>query len=139
VPRSGLLTDLAIYIGTSSGNIDVGVYSTAGTRAKLYSTGSIACPTGGQWNVVGALSLAVSAGDQLDLVFAADNATATFGRISGGANGLNQLPSNFFVAPLGAAPKLSWAAAASFALPSSFSEATCVVDASSWAVAARVS
>ena len=77
VPTTGTLHDLTIYISTSAGNIDVGIYSTAATRARLYSTGSIACPAGGGWRNVGDPALAVTAGDQYDFCVA-QSAGATF-------------------------------------------------------------
>ena len=122
IPRSGTLTDLAVYVAaTSAGNIDVGVYSAAGTRAKLYSTGAIACPTANQWNIVGALSLAVTAGDQLDFALSTDSGTATFGRSLFNGPGLGGLPSGYLPAVAGS-PKLSWGIGASHPLPATFTE-----------------
>jgi hypothetical protein len=49
VTRTVIVTKATIVIGTSAGNIDVGVYSESGTR--LASTGSIASPGTGQRDV----------------------------------------------------------------------------------------
>ena len=124
IPKAGTLTDLAIYVGTSSGNVDVGVFDTAPTtRTKLYSTGSMACPAGGAWTVVGNPALAVNQGDQLDLVLACDNTTATFLRLTAVA-GAAQLPANFWPSPVGGLPFVYWIKSSAFPLPATIAENT---------------
>ena len=123
IPRSGTLVDLAVFVGTSSGNIDVGVYSTAATRARLYSTGSIACPAAGAWAVVGDPNITVYAGQQLDLFLAADNTTATFARFLGAHADQPALPTDFWASD-GAAPKLSFQATSVLPLPATIAEAS---------------
>jgi hypothetical protein len=120
--KTGTLTDLAVFVGTSSGNIDAGVYSTDATRAKLFSTGSIACPAAG-WAVVGNPNLAVTKGDQLEFFLSCDNITATFARNALGGS-MSTLPTNFWAAPGGAAPKICTLTASLFPLPASISEAS---------------
>jgi hypothetical protein len=122
VPRSGVLRDLAAFVQVSSGNIDAGVYSTAGTRARLWSTGSIACPTGGQWNILGDPALPVASGQQLDFHLGADNTTATFGGHSLSFSSVKQLPTVFWAAAGGALPKLA-STGPSFPLPATITEA----------------
>lgn len=110
VPKSGTLHDLAIVVGTASGNIEVGVLdTTATTRNRLYTTGTIACPTGTGWHIVGDPALSVTAGDHLDLYMSVDNVTATFSRHSSlGTTGEATLPANFLVSPLGGSPIIMW-------------------------------
>jgi hypothetical protein len=139
VPRTGTMVDLAIYVGATSGNIDVGVYSTAGTRVKLYSTGSIACPAANAWAVVGALSLSVTAGDQFDFLLASDNGTASFGRALQLPNAAaGQLPTNFWPAAGGALPKISMGMGAMFPLPATIAEGSVAAGIHALCIIARV-
>lgn len=110
VPKTGTLHDLAIYVGTSSGNIEVGILdTTATTRNRLYTTGSIAAPAGNSWRVVGDPALSVTQGDHIDLYMSADNTTVTVMRTqTGGPVGFTPLPANFLVSPLGGAPNYFW-------------------------------
>lgn len=77
--KTGTLTSIYAYIGTSSGNYDVGVYDVAQPRAKLYSSGSTATPVAG-WQLLASPSLSVTAGTEYELVISFDNNTATTGR-----------------------------------------------------------
>ena len=123
--KSGRIRDLTIFVGTSSGNIDLGIYDTvATTRTKLYSSGSTACGTGNAWQTVTAdTGVDVKAGDHLDLALACDNATATFGRAAAFANAaVVDLPSNYWTAPNGGANFMNWVKATAFALPSTIAE-----------------
>jgi hypothetical protein len=122
IPRSGTLTDLACLITASSGNLDAGVYDTsATTRNKLYSTGSIASPGTG-WRILGNPGLAVTAGDHLDFVVATDNTTFAMARASLGDLNISLLPTNFLPAPLGGKPALGWLAGPIFPLPATIAE-----------------
>jgi hypothetical protein len=125
MPRSGTLKDFAIWIATTSGNVDVGIYDTvSGTAGKLWSSTSTACGTVNTWQVVGDPNLAVTRGQHVDFVIGCDNATAAFGRVPPPVNPLLiQLPTNFMPSPQGALPKFAWRASASFPLPTSFTEA----------------
>lgn len=124
MPKSGTLSSIAIYLGTSSGNVDVGVYSTAATRLKLWSLGSTATSglTANAWNSVGNPALTVVQGEQYDFTVALDNATATVGESSLAAGGMGILPTGYLPGPA-AAPKLNWVVPTSFPLPASFTEA----------------
>lgn len=73
-----------VFIGTSSGNIDFGVYSFDGaTFTRLASAGSTVAGSG---NAVQSLALnavvALSPGVSYALAIAADNTTVTIGRLS---------------------------------------------------------
>jgi hypothetical protein len=139
IPKAGTLTDLAIYIGTSSGNADVGVYdATAATRNRLFSTGSIACPAGVQWTIVGNPNLAVAQGDQLDFAVVFDNATATVLRFQGAQSAQTQLPTGFWPAALGGTPRLSWSKTTAFPLPATTTEATIAANLAVAVIIARV-
>jgi hypothetical protein len=129
IPTAGTLRDLSVWIVTSSGNLQVGVYDTgqaaSTTRTRLYQSGSVVMGTGTNWQVVADPALAVTAGQQLDLAVIVDNNTATLGRIPphlGAAQ--SQLPTSFW--PTAVTPKLAWVhAPGSFILPSTLSEANC--------------
>jgi hypothetical protein len=73
------VTKISLYIATSSGNIDVGLYNSSGT--KLQSTGSMSSPgTGVQ--IITISSTAITAGQHY-LAIAADNTTFKWGQSSG--------------------------------------------------------
>ena len=131
VPRTGTLTDLSVYIVTSSGNIDVAVYDTTGTtRNRLWSSGSVACPAANAWTAVGNPGLSVTIGQQLDLTISVDNITASIGRCYGNSAAASaDLPASFWTADDGAFNLLSWQAAAVFPLPATLAEASMAVSA----------
>lgn len=107
-PITGVLHDLSIFVITQSGNLMASVYDTSATRARLWQSGSVACGAANAWQVIGDPALAVTAGQQIELGFSADNATAVFAIISQTPPGqFFQLPTSFWPAPLGAAPKLA--------------------------------
>lgn len=81
VPENGTLAHIGINIVTSSGNVDVGIYSIGSTCEKLYSTGTVPCPSAG-WQVVGNPQLSVTADQELLFIITCDNLTATFGRLA---------------------------------------------------------
>lgn len=136
VPTTGTLHDLTIYISTSAGNIDVGIYSTAATRARLYSTGSIACPAGGGWRNVGDPALAVTAGDQYDFCVA-QSAGATFGSRRFTSSGVATLPVAYTLGQVGLAI-LSYTKGTSFPLPATFTEASVTASGIILCIMARV-
>lgn len=138
VPKTGNLRDVAVYVGVSSGNVDVGVYSTASTRAKLWSSGSVACPAANGWGIVGDPNLAVTAGQQLDLWLSCDNTTATFGRVFVTNAAQSTLPTGFWPAN-GAEPKINGQANSVFPLPSTIAEASITNNSYNIALIARVS
>jgi hypothetical protein len=139
VGQAGTLTDLAVYVVSSAGNIDVGVYSTASPRVRLYSTGSIACPAAGAWRIVGSLSLVVAAGDQYDLVIGNDTGTATIGATANAvAAAIATLPAGYLPA-LGASPLIGWfTAGVAFPLPATIADGAITPNQTVRAVAARI-
>jgi hypothetical protein len=124
-PRSGVVRKLLIYVGTQSGNIDVGFYDTAATRAKLVSTGSMACPAAG-WREIAVTATAVQQGVSYEMSLACDNTTATFGHFNGAQVG--QLPTGWWPVQGGAAPKTNPRILSSFPLPATMAEASLVQD-----------
>ena len=132
VPKTGVLHDISVYIGATSGNMIAGVYDTgdalAGSRTLLWSSASTAVGSANNWQVVGDPALSVTAGQQLDLAIMADNVTVTFGRALFANGNQAQLPANFIPATGGASPKMQWANnAVSFAMPSAITEANCSI------------
>lgn len=83
-PKS--VTALTVLIGTSSGNLDVGIYSWDGTTAtRLGSSGSTAVGTASTTQTVALTATVVlSPGTNYFFALACDNATATFGRLGSG-------------------------------------------------------
>lgn len=125
VPKSGTLNELNIYVGTSSGNIEVGIMdTTVTTRNQLWTSGSIACPAANGWRKIGDPGIAVSEGDHIDFYVNADNTTATFGRITGIATATAAaFPTGTVVSPLGGKPTLVWQGpAATFPLGTTLAE-----------------
>lgn len=64
-----------IRVGTQSGNISVGLYSSAGSRVA--TSGAVACPASGVANVAFTASYVATAG-RYYLAISCDNVTATF-------------------------------------------------------------
>ncbi len=124
IPKTGVLHDLSIYPTVASGNIDIGIYDTGdaspGNYTRLYSRGAVACPTAGQWNVIGDPALPVTAGQQLVFMLSCDNVTAAV--LRQGTGNANTLPAGFMPCPGGALPKLTDFAATSHPLPASIAE-----------------
>lgn len=118
IPANGTLTDLSIFIGTSSGNHDVGVYDCdATTLTRLYSAGSTAS-SGTGW-ISFQPGLAVTAGQSLFFAWGADNATITRAVSSAGNSSMSTLPAGFASSP-SHTTRQSWTLAASFPLPATF-------------------
>lgn len=129
VPKSGKLRDLAVYVGTSSGNMIVAAYDTgdasAGSRTKLWDSGSVAVGTANAWQIAGDPNIQVTKGQHLDLLLVADNATATFGRQAIAAGGTAQIPVGYGDAPGGASSKYNATVTlGSFAAPATIAEAS---------------
>src|SRR5580698_7956871 len=80
IPKSGILHNLSIYVGVSSGNIDVGIYDTGdaspGNYTRLNSKGGVACPAGGAWQIIYDPAMAVTAGQVYMFALGCDNTTA---------------------------------------------------------------
>jgi hypothetical protein len=89
---AGTISKVALQIGTSSGNICVGVYSNTGVgynatpNARLATSGSVACPSTGYQEVALGSSVEVRTGDWLVVAF--DNASATFYGVAAPGSGL---------------------------------------------------
>lgn len=139
VPKTGVLNDLSIYIGVSNGNIDLAVYSTAGTRARLWSSGSTPCPAAGAWRNVGDPALAVTVGDELEFAVGTDSLTASFGsNLATSPPAGVQLPAEFLT-PGGALPKLAWLKTGSmFPLPATIAEAVLAADGNTILIGGRI-
>jgi hypothetical protein len=100
VDRPITVTAAYVRIGTQSGNIDLGIYDSAGNR--LGSTGSTACPAASI-----TVSIALTAATALGVgtfyaAIAADNTTAAFGGLLGistptvpGQNLMGQVATSF--------------------------------------------
>lgn len=139
IPKTGVLHDLAAYVGVSSGNVDIGVYDTTlTTRNKLYSSGSIACPAANGWRIFADPALYVTAGQHLDLVLVPDNATASFLRFATGAANAWWLPTGFLTSPLGGIPKWHWSKVTTFPLPATLAESALAQDQTFIQIIARV-
>lgn len=77
VPTMTTVTGIRMNIGTSAGNIDVGIYDANGN--KVVSKGSTACPSGGSQTVSFASPTTLIPG-QYWIAIAADGTSATFAR-----------------------------------------------------------
>ena len=116
--RAVSVTKIVGRIGTASGNVDFGLYSSDGTTATLLNaTGSIACPTAAVRVINTVTSTALSPGVTYFVAVAFDNATATLaklGQVVGPSNVLFQggkIASSF---PLPASVTLSSLSASQF-------------------------
>lgn len=98
--RKATITGYRFLIGTSSGNLDVGIYDSAFTR--LWSRGSFASPG------TGAREVLISAGSPTTLTltpglyytaFAADNTTVTFVGVNQGVTGILKIKATSFPLP----------------------------------------
>jgi hypothetical protein len=137
IPKTGNLRDLAVFVGGQSGNVDIGVYSTASTRVRLYSSGSVACPAANAWRIIGDPNIAVTQGDLLDFAFACDNASAAFARIA--------MMSSTYIFPAGfltgggATPKIAGIMGGAFPLPSTVAEGSISDTVSAISIIGRIS
>lgn len=96
-PRSGTLADLALFIITAAGNISVAIYDAATTTlTRLFTTGAIACPAAGGWNVVAASpGVTVVKGSQYYFLVSTDSSTTGFGRATMINTSAFQVPANY--------------------------------------------
>jgi hypothetical protein len=144
IPKNGTLVDLYIYIGAAAGNIIGAVLDTgdalAGTHTQLWAGGTTAVGSTG-WLKLGDPNLAVTAGQQLDLVAVPDTITTlTLGRafVAPAATAI-KLPTGFLPSAGAATPILSWFKdVGSFAAPGSVTEASISNDGTVTTLIARV-
>jgi hypothetical protein len=115
ITRAGVLHDLAIYVGTAAGSVEIGILSTdTPTRKILYKTGYVAVPTSHAWQIVGDPALPVQVGEMYDISIALSSSSCLVfwigGLVNSGSTDAQSgiLPANFVPAPLGAPPKLTW-------------------------------
>lgn len=127
VPKTGRLRDVSFFAGAQSGNYDIGVLDTgdasAGNYSLLASKGSTASPAANAGWVSWDPNLAVTAGQQIQLILSYDNGTATWGKISTAASSSvnpTVLPTSFIPTSGGAAPKLAGVFASVFPLATGF-------------------
>lgn len=78
------ISGLRIWIGGSSGNIDVGIYSdvSGSPNTKIVSSGSTPCPPGSGIRTVGFTPTTLTSGTDYWFALLADNGSATFGKVS---------------------------------------------------------
>ncbi len=122
IPITGTLHDLAVFIATSAGNLDIGIFDTsATTRNRLYHSGAVVSPGTG-WRIIGDPALAVTAGTNYDFVIVSSSASTAFIRMTSGTTPQSTLPANFLPGG-GGTPWTGWSAAAGGAtLPTSVAE-----------------
>ena len=146
-PKSGDIRGVYVWIGTSSGNLRGGIYTTPLTAALVWDGGSVASPGNNQWMDLGDPGAGVAPvveGDYFDIVVVADNTTVTVGRTAGAAfahGNVNNLHSDFAkLAASGGNTKLNWlyAAGAYAALPATITDGNRVVDNHDIAIIARI-
>ena len=125
IGKTGTLHDISAYVDVSSGNISAAVYNTASPRARQATSGAIACPAGGAWRILFDPNMAVSAGQYYDFFVSADNATATFGKVTLFSSGADQLPANFLPGA-GGNPWQTYAIGASHPAPATLAEGSFV-------------
>lgn len=109
VDENLVINGLRLCIGTSSGNIDVGLYSDSGgaPNARITSSGSTACPASG-YRTISLTPQAIGAGTELWLGIAADNTTVAFvgvtGLVGGAAIDVVKTQASAFPLPATATP-----------------------------------
>jgi hypothetical protein len=122
VPKSGRLRDLAVFVGTASGNIEISVYDSQAPLTRISASGAVAAAGSNAWQIVYDPDLPVTRGQVLYLGLGADNNTVTVARVNGNmANAaLAQLP--FSIGGLGAAARTTPRALSSFPAPSTIAD-----------------
>lgn len=136
IPATGILKDIIIWVGTSSGNIDVGIYDTKNPRNRLWSLGTTACPVTTAWANLGDPNIHLQQGQVVDFHIACDNNTATFGQYNR-VTSHDPLPIGV-IAGHEATPYISYQVATSFVLPTTLSQANFLASTRVWAIFARI-
>lgn len=81
VGRAIPMSQLSVYVGTSSGNLDVGVYVSDGTTlTRLASAGSTAMAGTNTTQTIAVSAITLSPGQNYYFAVALDNGTGTIGR-----------------------------------------------------------
>lgn len=124
MPKTGTLSAVNIFVGASSGFVEVAVYSLTGNSRSLVATSlSVACPTA---NTPASISLSagipVRFGDQYDIGVVSDNGTATFGRTNIATALWAKPAGTLFNESSGSLPWLTYSVASAFPAPSALSE-----------------
>lgn len=126
VPVTGTLAGLALFCGTGSGNINVGIYDTATpTRTRLFQTGNISGALGANtWNEVATPNLAIAQNQHIDLCIVADNNVfqMAFVQMNAGNPFSGPLPTGYLVSPQGAIGRLGWVLTATPTIPSTLAD-----------------
>ncbi len=126
INQTGTLDMVAVWIGTSSGNVSIAVYDTGQTTpavaTRLATTGAIACGTGNNWQTFNP-SLAVTAGQQLLFAMSTDNGTMTVLNSTAANTSATILPAGVFNTPGAAKVGCAFIAASAHPLPTSFADA----------------
>lgn len=135
-PVAGTIQEVAIYVVTQAGNVDVGIYDCAATRNRLWSSGSVACPASGSWQTIGTANLVVTAGQLIELAYAVDNISTALVRFVAGTAAATQLGSAFTMG-VAALPKLVGRFAA-FPLPATIAEAAITAQQPTLGIIARI-
>lgn len=125
IPFSGTIVDFSIFIvTTASGNVDGGIYSTAATRAKLWSNGGTAIGGSAAWQSLGTPNLVVRVGEQYDLAVAMDTiTTVVMATQTLQSSAMGTLPSGYLPG-VAASPKICGTASTSYPLPATIAEGT---------------
>lgn len=131
VPRDGTITDVAIFILVSSGNIDAGIYDASVTRNKLWSSGTTVVGGPNAWQTFQP-NLAVFRGQALDIGVSPDNGTVTLAGTGTITNaGLSQFPAASWLPVYtdsagqvagATSARLNWNAANQFPFPATIAE-----------------
>lgn len=136
--KAGTLANLYICVNAASGNLAAGVYTSDQPRALLWSSGTIVTPTGPGWVSVGAPNIALTQGQEVDLVVQPDNATATFYRYSVANTALVLLPNPSMLDGAGQAYLMWQLTLGAMGLPATIDDTTVTVTGSVVAIAGRI-
>lgn len=109
IPETGHLRDVSVMTSTQNGNYDLGVMDTNGaSRTLLAHSGSTAFAAANAWNTWDP-NLAVTAGQQVDLVVGSSSSSAQVVGANLGPSQTTLLPNASFVPTTGGAkPWMAW-------------------------------
>jgi hypothetical protein len=117
ITKTGTISDFAIGVASSSGNIDAGIYTFDGTTyTRVWSKGSTACPASNTWTSLGNPGVAVTVGDIIFLCYAQTVTAATFMFTTLSTTG-------WLLSPPGVEyPRYAFAKASTFPLPATLAD-----------------